>query len=85
MVFVPRDKNKIVSRCFPEFILNGHSLRYVSELCYLGHVISNSINDENDIHREICNMYIRANMLFRKFNKCSTNVKVQLFRGKKKQ
>ena len=79
MVFVPRDKNKIFSHCFPEFILNGQSLRYVSELCYLGHVISNSLNDENDIHREIRNMYVTANTLFRKFNKCSTNVKVQLF------
>jgi len=26
MVFVPRDKNKIISHSFPEFILNGQSL-----------------------------------------------------------
>jgi len=42
----------------------------MSEFCYLGHVITNTLSDVNDIHREIRNMYIRANMLFRKFNKC---------------
>ena len=74
MVFTPRDKENIVSYSFPEFILNGHPLKYVSKFCYLGHVITNTLSDENNIHREIRNMYIRANMLFRKFNKCSIRV-----------
>jgi len=52
----------------------------MSEFCYLGHVITNTLSD---IHREIRNMYIRANMhmLFRKYNKCSIMVKIQLFRS----
>jgi len=50
----------------------------MSEFCYLGHVITNTLSDENDIHREIRNMY-RANMLFRKFNKCSIRVKYSFF------
>ena len=76
MVFVPRDKNKIISHSFPEFILNGQSLWYVSELYYLGHVISNSL-DENDIQKEICNMYIRLENLI------NTQLiwKVQLFQS----
>ena len=69
MVFTPCDKEKFVSYSFPEFILNCQPLKYVSEFCYLG--ITNTLSDENDIHREICNMYIGANMLFRKLNKCS--------------
>jgi len=49
----------------------------MSEFCYLGHAITNTLSDGNDIHREIRNMYIRANMhmLFRKYNKCSIMVK----------
>ena len=65
-MFIPRDKQKNVSYSFPEFILNGQPLKYVSEFCYLGHVnvITNTLSDENDIHREISNMYtLIANML----------------------
>jgi len=29
IVFMPRDKDKIVSYSFPEFILNGQPLKYV--------------------------------------------------------
>jgi len=58
MVFTPRDKQKIVSYSFPRLILNGQPLKYVSKFCYLGHIITNTLSDENDIHREIHNMYI---------------------------
>ena len=44
---------------------------------YLGHYIS----DDKDIHRQRCKLYAQANMLIRKFHKCSLEVKVSLFKA----
>ncbi len=37
--------------------------------------------DDADIQREITNMFIRTNLLLRKFSKCSVNVKTVLFKS----
>ena len=34
---------------------------------YLGHIISNNFTDDEDIDREIRNMFVRCNTLARKF------------------
>ena len=34
---------------------------------------------DDDIKREIQNLYIRCNVLFRKYQKCSISVKIKLF------
>ena len=81
MVFAPSDKNKIVSGNFPNFTVNGQVLKFVSEFKYLGHIITNTDNDDNDIHREIRNLYVRTNILIRRFSKCSTMVKLHLFKS----
>jgi len=52
----------------------------VSEFRYLGHIIFNQHKDDNDIAREIRCMYTRVNMLILIFYKCSTEVKIKLFR-----
>jgi len=81
MVFAPCNKSRIVSDIFPNFVLCGQPLQFVSEFRYLGHIISNQHKDDTDIAREIRCMYTRVNMLIRKFHKCSTEVKIRLFRA----
>ena len=41
----------------------------------------NTNMDDADIQREITNMFIRTNLLLRKFSKCSVNVKTVLFKS----
>ena len=53
--------------------------KFVESFKYLGHIISNSNIDDADIQREVSNMFIRTNILARKFSKCSTAVKTVLF------
>ena len=44
-------------------------------------IVSNSLSDDDDIEREIRNMFVRCDTLVRKFSNCSVNVKVTLFRS----
>jgi hypothetical protein len=79
MVFCPPCKNKVVRKVFPCFAMNGSVIQYVSEFRYLGHVITNTLKDDIDIKREICNMFVRTNTLIRRFSECSVAVKKVLF------
>ena len=47
---------------------------------YLGHIISNNFTDDEDIDREIRNMFVRCNTLACKFVQCSLRVKIELFK-----
>ncbi len=64
----------------PDVILNGKPLNWVSKKKYLGVWLTEHLNDNADIQRQICALYSRGNMLLRKFRKCSTNVKAHLFK-----
>ena len=81
MIFSPKDTHKIISHCFPAFTMSGSLLQFVDEFKYLGHCITDTLKDDDDIKREIRNMYIRTNMLIRRFGNCSLNVKLRLFRS----
>jgi len=60
MHFCPRDNSKTVTDHFPSFTLCGQSLEFVPEFRYLGHINNVRLSDDNDINREIRNMYIRT-------------------------
>jgi len=46
---------------------------------YFDHfLVSSDLTNDEDIQREDSNMFIRTNVLFRKFFNCSTHVKVLL-------
>jgi Reverse transcriptase (RNA-dependent DNA polymerase) len=79
MKFDPKDRSKLVAKQFPCFVLCGHMLKFVSEFRYLGHIVTEQQKDDSDIRREIRNMYIRTNILIRRFSRCSTRVKLRLF------
>jgi len=56
-------------------------LQYVQVFKYLGHMITNTQCDDDDVHREIRNLFTRTNILARRFAKCSVEVKVTLFKA----
>ena len=80
MNFLPKDSSKVVSSVFPDFKLDGHVLQFVKEFRYLGHIITDRLKDNVDILRELRKAYIRINILFRRFKRCSVAVKLRLFR-----
>ena len=57
MVFNPRDCTQIVAKAFPQFHLGGFQMQFVPVFKYLGHMITNNLSDDNDIKREIRNMF----------------------------
>jgi hypothetical protein len=79
MVFQPTCKAKVILCHFNCLKLNGVDLKYVDVFKYLGQLICNTLSDDLDMKREIRNMYIRANTLFRRFKLCSVKVKINLF------
>jgi len=66
---------------FHKFTFDGNTLQYVKTFKYLGHIITDTFSDDDDIYREIRNMFIRTNILTRRFAKCSVDVKIILFRA----
>jgi hypothetical protein len=81
MVFNPKCKRMIVVTDFPCFTINGSVLQYVNNFKYLGHIINNSLNDNDDVKREVRNLFMRSNILTRRFSRCSTKVKLTLFKA----
>ena len=66
---------------FPMFYLSGQSLCVSSCTKYLGHIITDKMEDDADMYRQRRMLYVQANMLGRKFHHCSDDVKVSLFRA----
>ena len=61
-------------------MLSGQRLQFINEFKYLGHILNNNCLDDNDIKREIRNLYARINVLNKQFSKCSINAKLMLFK-----
>ncbi|XP_045448694.1 uncharacterized protein LOC123657160 [Melitaea cinxia] len=60
----------------PLIKLNGACLVRVHQFKYLGHIVTEDLKDNVDIERERRALSIRANMLARRFARCSTPVKI---------
>ena len=80
MIFLPKDKQKIVKTVFPCLKLNNVELKYVDKFKYLGYVISNDERDDKDILREVRGLFTRASILARRFGLCSMAVNAILFK-----
>ena len=76
MIFNPTDKYKRLSTTFPQFYMRGSCLSYVARFKYLSHIIDNSMHDDNDVNRELKCLFARANLLNRRFWRCSRDVKL---------
>ena len=81
MVFNPRDRSKVILPSFPPFRIGTEMLEFVPSFKYLRHIITCNNNDDDDIQREINNMFVRTNILIRKFSKCTDAVKIVLFKA----
>jgi hypothetical protein len=81
MVFEPKNRSMIIANSFPSFKIGLAELKFVNTFKYLGHYITYNLSDNFDIQREIKSMFVRANILLRKFAKCSRAVKLILFKS----
>ena len=81
MVFSPKCRRKVIRQSFPVFKLGDSDLQFVNSFKYLGHIICHSFSDDDDVKREIRNMYTRTNILIRKYSRCSLCVKLVLFKS----
>lgn len=61
--------------------LYGSPVKVVSKFKYLGHVLNDRLNDEEDMERERRALAVRCNMLARRFAKCTEDVKTVLFKA----
>ncbi|XP_063829030.1 uncharacterized protein LOC135078363 [Ostrinia nubilalis] len=65
----------------PPVYLNGSPVQVVKQFRYLGHVLTEHLDDDADMERERRALAVRCNMLARRFAKCSRDVKVTLFKA----
>ena len=65
----------------PKVSLGDKCLVWVDEHKYLGTVISSNCTDDCDIGRQTQSVFSRGNILIRKFNACSDDVKTELFKS----
>ena len=61
--------------------LGTSDIQFVTSFRYLGHIISDSLYDNEDIQREIKNTFLRTNVLIGKCKRCSFYMKTALFRS----
>lgn len=80
MIFEPYNRAKRVNCVFPSLTLDASHLNVVSSFKYLGHIVSALTFDNDDILHQMSLLYARANVLIRKFSKCSHDIKLCLFR-----
>ena len=69
---------KLVTR--PNIYLGESAFSYVERFKYFGHILTASFTDDEYINHEKRNLAMRGNLLTRKFNSCSEEVKCNLFR-----
>jgi hypothetical protein len=75
---------KAGSKCpffVPPIFLNGVPLTRVNQFRYLGHLLTDGQKDDVDMERERRALSVRANMLARRFARCTDEVKITLFKA----
>ena len=70
-----------ISADFPRFTLDNFKLNFVSQFWYLRHIINDNLKDDDDIKREIKKLLVNTNTLVNRFQRCSHNVKLVLFKS----
>ena len=72
--------NKSGTENMQYFRINNNNIEFVKSFRYLGYIISNEFNCNDDITRARNNFYAQFNMLLRKFSFSNSDVKMFLFR-----
>ena len=74
-------RNKAMAHAVPPvFTVNGNIIGESDKVKYLGHIICNDMSDDDDMMRQIRQLYAQGNVLSRRFHTCSPEVKNVLFR-----
>ena len=60
--------DRVVSQVFPNFQFGDSVIKYVQSFKCFGHVITNELNDNQDIAREVKNMFVSTNILISKIS-----------------
>ena len=79
MIFVPKYTRYRFLHDLPKFKLDGIDIEFCDNFRYLGHIICNTLDDRDDVNREIRLLFFRSNRLFNKFALCSVSVKKMLW------
>ena len=64
----------------PVFYIQNNIIERKTKAKYLGHIISDDMSDDADVFRQVKCLYIRGNIISRKFANCSINVKLVVFK-----
>lgn len=67
--------------CVLPITLCGTELQIVNKFKYLGHILTENLNDDDDLERQRRSIACRSNMLARRFRHCSKQVKITLFKS----
>ena len=65
----------------PQLFLGGQKVSITMDHKYLGMFITDNMCDNNDIKRQMKGVYARGNVLLKRFNSCSHDVKTKLFKA----
>lgn len=65
----------------PPILLDGQELNRVRSFKYLGHLVTEDLRDDAEIERERRALAMRANMIARRFSRCTAQVKITLFKA----
>ena len=61
----------------PDIKLAGSKIKYVEQFKYLGHILTSNFRDDDDMIKEIRNLYARGNTIIKQFRNVNDYVKVQ--------
>ena len=64
----------------PVFYIQNNIIERKTKAKYVGHIISDDMSDDADVFRQVKCLYIRGNIISRKFANCSINVKLVVFK-----
>ena len=78
VIFKSKKDNFVDYQCV---VLGNQKISYCKEQKYLGHMYSNDLSDDDDIWRQTRSIYARGNAIVNKFQHCSNEVKIQLFKA----
>jgi len=80
MIFKPKNLDRRISADFPCFTLDNCNLKFVSHFRYLGHIINDNLKNGDDMKRQIRKLFANTSTLVNRFQHCSHNVKLVLFK-----
>ena len=65
---------------FLPILLNGKPLKFCKSIKYLGHVITDTLEDNDDVMKQTASIYARGNMIINTFKFCTDEVKCNLYK-----